>query len=109
MTRRSGPRPAPIFPAFVRPPTVFGCDPRLFAIVSTVSAILVLPAGVMRLNPLMIALGLAVFTSSVVWLNRLSKSDPQALDVWLRSRRYSKRYDARARWDQIAARRRPWS
>lgn len=109
MKRASGPRPAPIFPAFVRPPTVFGCDPRVFAVVATLSAMLVLPAGVMRLNPFMVALGLTFFAGSVVQANRASKNDPQWLDVWWRSRRYSRRYDARARWDKRAPRQGSWS
>jgi type IV secretory pathway TrbD component len=108
MKRRSGPRPAPIFPAFVRPPTVFGCNPMLFSLLATVSAILVFPAGIMRLNIVMVVLGVVVFAGGVLWLNGLTKRDPQALEVFLRSLRYSRMYDARARWDRRVRRRRSW-
>jgi type IV secretion/conjugal transfer VirB4 family ATPase len=97
--KRAGLRGAPIFPAFVRPPTVFGCDPRLFSIVATVAAILVFPAGLMRLNFVMVAAGVGILFGFVLWMNGQGKRDPQWLDVWWRSLRYARVYAARARWD----------
>jgi type IV secretory pathway TrbD component len=108
MKKPSGPRPAPIFPAFVRPPTLFGCEPRLLYALAAVCAILVIPAGVMQLRLIPIAVGVVVFVGGVVALIALNKRDPQAFDVWLRSRQYERQYDARARWDRPAPRRRSW-
>ena len=102
-----GPEPAPIFDALVRPPTLWGCDPRLFSALATVAG-LGAYAAALRLSA---ALGLAsavIFVAGVFALNELTKHDPYGFDVWLRSRGYAREYDARARWDVLVRRRRSW-
>jgi type IV secretory pathway TrbD component len=102
-----GPEPAPIFDALVRPPTLWGCDPRLFSILATVAG-LGAYAAALRLS---VGLGLAsalIFVVGVLGLNELTKHDPYGFDVWLRSRGYAHEYDARARWDVAVRRRRGW-
>lgn len=102
-----GPEPVPTFDALVRPPTLWGCDPRLFSALATVAG-LGAYAAALRLS---LALGLAsalVFVGGVFGLNELTKHDPYGFDVWLRSRSYAREYDARSRWDVRSRRRRAW-
>lgn len=102
-----GPVPAPIFDALVRPPTLWGCDPRLFSMLATVSG-LGAYAAALRLSVSLALASVALFALGVFGLNELTKHDPYGFDVWWRSRGYAREYDARARCDVAVPRRRGW-
>jgi type IV secretory pathway TrbD component len=97
----------PIFQAFVRPPTILGCDPRVISLAATLSACLLM-VGVMRVHLGSAVLGGVLFAAAVVGCNVAGKRDPQWLDVWFRSIRYRRRYDRVGRWDARVPRRRSW-
>ena len=95
--------------ALVRPSLWLGCDPVLLIALGTLCGTVGVGAGVGYREPLLVLLGLVLFSVGRSGLLAMARKDPQLRAIWFRRAQYRTAYASRPRWDASNRTRRRWT